>query len=260
LLALIGSGPGAAADAPFALRAENDRLSLDAEDAPLEEVLEEIVKQVGVEIIIHGEIQRVVSVEFSDIPLEEGLKRLIRDFDHVFVYAATEGGGVSVQELIIYAGEGVGRYEASTPGPITPQKRRSPLKLKGTSLESLASALEDEDPEVREEAVDLLADSEDERAVLYLSEVLLNDEDEDVRESAAMALEDLGDQRAIGALIRALRDPEAGVRESAVDALAEIGGEEVVGPLMDTLGDEDEDVRETAADALEELTGKDFGL
>jgi len=258
-LTVFAPSLGLPADPSFVVRVTNNTLTLRAANAPLQDVLNEIVKQLEIPIVVHGELDRPLSAEFSEVPLEEGLKRLIKGFNHVFLYDAGKVGEEHppLRKIIIYAEEtqGMGQFPpprstASSSQPSQPQKK--------VPLESLVKALSDKDAETREDAVDALAESEDARAVSHLIKVMLDDGDEDVREAAAMALEDLGDQKAVASLIRALGDPYAGVRESAAEALGALGGEQVIRPLMGLLRDEDEDVREAAAEALKKLTGKDF--
>lgn len=296
LVSLFTSLPGLPADAPFALHAKNNRLTLSVEDADLVKVLSEIVDQTGIRVVIYGQLDKTISTRFSDLPLDEGLRRVVRDFNHVFIYDVGKGKKENpvIREVIIYAEGGEIQKDRETPterisrSVITPQEGASP-ELEKASLESLVGALKNSNPDVREEAVDLLAELNDRRATPYLAEVLLKDVNEDVRASAADALGEIGSKEAIGSLTRALndpeayvresvvdaladlegkeaigllaralRDPDAEVRESAVDALADLGGEEVVDPLMVALRDEDEDVREAAEDALEELRRKGF--
>jgi len=252
-------GDSGAGGPPFVLQVEDNLLTLKLKDAPLEKVLTEIAHQAGIQITVYGPMEGYLSAEFSEVPVEKGLRRLMRDFNYVFIYGAEKRkkGDPPIRELIIYAKEGGGPHKRISPRVIAPQEQPS-LGPKQASLEGLVKALGDKDPEVREEAVYSLAEMRDERVIAYLAEVLRNDKDEDVRESAAEALGDLRDKRAVAPLVEALRDKDPGVRESVVDALGEIGGEEVVSPLMDALRDGDEDVREAAADALEEITGRDF--
>jgi hypothetical protein len=252
-------GDSGAGGSPFVLRVEDNLLTLKLKDAPLEKVLTEIAHQAGIQITVYGPMEEYLSAEFSGLPMEKGLRRLMRDFNYVLIYGAEKGkrGDPPIKELMIYAKEGKGPHKRISPRVIAPQERPS-RRLKRGSVEALLKALGDKDPEVREEAVYSLVDIRDERVIVHLTQVLLNDTDEEVRESAAEALGDLRDKRGIAPLVEALRDKDTGVRESAVDALGEIGGDEVISPLMDALRDEDEDVREAAADALEDITGRDF--
>jgi HEAT repeat protein len=251
------STPGA----PVIIRVSNNLLTVKLKDVPLEKALTEIANQAGIQIVSYGPLEGIVSADFTELPLDEGLRRLIRDLDHIFIYheGKSRGSEPEVKKVLIYSKTGKKPNEGLRTSLIGPQKRPTqgpPV----ASPEFLVKALEDKDPEVRQEAVDRLAESKDERAVTELIKVLLKDKDEDVRESAADALGELGDERAVAPLVQALKDRDAGVRESAVDALRHIGGEAVIRPLMDALKDEDEDVREAAAEALKELTGRDISL
>jgi hypothetical protein len=260
VLGVSSSRGSSTVGSPPVIRFSNNLLTVKLKDAPLEKVLTEIAGQAGIQIIFYGLLEGLVSADFTDLPLDEGLRRLIRDFDHIFIYGGDKkrDSEPEVKKVLVYSKKGTKPNEASRTSLIGPQKRPA-QGPPAVSQEFLVKALEDKDSEVRQEAVDRLAESKDEKAIIHLTKVLLNDKDADVRESAAEALGDIGDERAVAPLVQALKDKDAGVRESAVDALARIGGEQAIGPLMDALKDEDEDVREAAADALKKLTGKDFG-
>lgn len=262
VLGLGASGDSGTGSSSFVLKVKDNLLTLKANDIPLKEVLTEIVNQTGIHILIHGELEEVLSADFSGLPLDEGLRRLIKDSNYVFIYETGKGKGGEppIKQVIIYSKKGGGPTERLESRVMVPEKREKhlPETLEEASLDSLVRALKDKDPGVREEAVDRLVELDDRRVIIPLTRVLLQDSAPDVRETAAEALGELGDKRAVRPLVQALRDREAGVRESAVDALAEIGGQEAINALKGALRDEDEDVREAAADALEEMTEKDF--
>jgi len=76
----------------------------------------------------------------------------------------------------------------------------------------------------------------------------LEDENLGVRLSSVRALGRIGDRQAVPALIKAL---EVGyVRESAIDALGEIGDPRAVGPLIKLLSERSSSIRESAKKAL----------
>ena len=256
---LSASGEPKAGGSAFFVRVKDNLLTVKLKDVPLEKVLTEIVNQTGIQISIDGPMEELVSADFSDLPLDEGLKRLLRDFNHIFIYrgAKARAPEPEIRKVIIYSKRGEISDKRLEPRVIRPEKR-PPRKLKQAPRESLVRAPEDKNERVEDKTVDLTPELKDEKSIVELTAVLLNDNDEEARDEAAQALGDLRDSRAIGALIQALKDKDAGVRESAVDALGTIGGEEVLRPLMDSLKDEDEDVREAAAEALKNLTGKDF--
>jgi hypothetical protein len=244
---------------PFVVTAKENLLTVKAKDIPLERVLGEIANQTLIEIVLYGPPGELVSADFSDLPLEKGLKRLTHHCNHVLIYRPGKANtaNLEIKAMLIFSKERGRSRESLESTVIIPQERASP-ELGEASFDSLAQALQHKDAEVREKAVDRLAELKDERAAMLLGEVLVNDRDSDIRESAAEALGDLGGPKATESLIRALKDKDAGVRESAVESLTTVGGDEAVRPLMDALVDEDEDVREAAALALKKITGETF--
>lgn len=79
----------------------------------------------------------------------------------------------------------------------------------------------------------------------------LNDTDPDVREEAAKALGEIGDSEAVDPLIQALKDTDPRVRASAVEALGKIGEKrKSVVQLRKALKDSDPEVKSNAEAAL----------
>jgi beta-lactamase regulating signal transducer with metallopeptidase domain len=117
---------------------------------------------------------------------------------------------------------------------------------------ALANALNDENPAVRQQAMQALAQM---RSPLAFEPMLaaLKDTDPDVRHQAAFSLGELDDPRAVGPLTAALKDSVADVRQQAAFALGQIGDASAVQPLVAALKDADEDVREQAAFALGQI-------
>jgi type II secretory pathway component GspD/PulD (secretin) len=60
----------------FQVKVSNGSLSLEARDAPLAKVFEEIGKQAGITVESNFDPAERVSMRFEKVPLEEGIKRL----------------------------------------------------------------------------------------------------------------------------------------------------------------------------------------
>ncbi len=75
----------------------------------------------------------------------------------------------------------------------------------------------------------------------------LNDENEDVREQALAVLAGMRDPRAIPGLLKALRDPSAEVRGQALNGLAQFDTPEATEGVLSALKDQSADVRQRAA-------------
>lgn len=109
--------------------------------------------------------------------------------------------------------------------------------------------LDDPSPEVREDAVESLADLGNSEAITGLR-YALSDQSNTVRRLAIEGLASIGSDEAIAALVLVLDDPDVDLRELAIDELADIGTETALIVLQAFLADEDPRVRELAKEEL----------
>lgn len=117
------------------------------------------------------------------------------------------------------------------------------------SVESVARALDDKSPLVREGAAGVLGDVGDEgRAGLLIAKV--SDPDPAVRAEVVRALGRLRAPGAEASLIEAARDPSGSVRQAAADALRSYHSDDAVAALRRLTKDPIGAVRQTALDAL----------
>lgn len=119
-------------------------------------------------------------------------------------------------------------------------------------VDALRRALGDPAPEVRESALQLVAE-------LQLTEFagavysLLTHRSVEVRTAAARCAGQLGGPGAVDALARLLADPDPGVRAAAIQGLATSGGPGTASTIASALGDRDIAVVRAAAQALATL-------
>ena len=252
--ALADSKNNMVKESSFVVQVKEKFLTVKVKDISLKKILREIANQAWIKIVFYGPGEEMLSADFSDIPLDKGLKRLTRDTNYAFIYGPKKTKMVEpeIREIVIYPKIGNSTIKSVKPTIIVPEQQALEV-LKEAFLVSLFKGLEDKDPLVREATIVFLSEFKDERVIKHLMEVLLNDEDEDVRASAAKVLGYFRNQRAIDPLIEALQDKDAWVRENVAVALGQIGGNRVISPLMEILVDEDKDVRNAAAHALEEI-------
>ena len=93
--------PGLAAPSPasaprlppgqYALQLDNGRLSVQANDADLREVLQAIGREQAVEVTIDPQVQGTVTTSFTNLPLKEGLRRLTGSYAILFMREPTSG-------------------------------------------------------------------------------------------------------------------------------------------------------------------------
>jgi HEAT repeat protein len=120
------------------------------------------------------------------------------------------------------------------------------------SVQQLETLLnEAPDPQVRREAVYLIADAGKADDAALVGQALY-DPDSRVRESAVEALTGIGDETSADWMLVALGDPDPHIRRTAVEALGEIGGVTAKLLLQQSLLDADAGVREAAEQMLAE--------
>ena len=119
-----------------------------------------------------------------------------------------------------------------------------------TAVDNLSNAL---NPEVREQAAEVLAEIGSDRAVETLAHAMFNDPEESVRDASTASMASLEYER----LARILQEnPDPLLRRAAAKSLGRKGDPRALSALSDSLvnrPDSDEDVREAAAAALGDL-------
>ena len=75
------------AEAEVIYNKKEGRLSVNALNSPLTEILREVSKKTGVIIKMDSAIDNPVTVEFNDLTLEEGLKEIIMPYSYVMTFS-----------------------------------------------------------------------------------------------------------------------------------------------------------------------------
>jgi len=265
---IINKHQGLFADTPpgeeiFDIKFNNGQLSAKLKNSPLEKVLKEIMEQSGARIWLNDAIDATVTMEFQNVPVREGVRRILKDKNYAFLYAPNEikEGKLSIisasksKEIFTKTKEESPKKHPQKPVPPTAKKGKA--KKEKPPFESLVKdALENEDAGKREDAIVALGESKDKKAIETIAKALVNDPSEDVRLSSIDALLEIGDKSVAEPLSQALKDRDPWVRESAVEALGEVGGEAAIEFIKGALNDEDGSVRELAQETLEELNAK----
>lgn len=250
------------------IRVENGMLTLFVKETPLIDILDKLSDQTGMGYEIYVDTGRKITANYSNIPLDEGLKRLLSPANLIIVYSAKKIATriVNIKKVIVYdqsgsnrgqrtkketSGSGNGRDEERKTGMNPNNKPEKTDAIK--SLEAYAEQLNDADSDIREEAVIYMADEYEEAALIYLEQALVLDGDDDVRIAAAEEIGELESDEGIEILAKGLNDPDEDVREAVVDALGEIRGKKALPVLHKALKDRNKDIREAAAELIEEI-------
>ena len=253
------------------------RMTVKLVDAPLMKVLRSIADQLGARIVFHAPTDKTLSLEFKDLSVEDGLRRLLQGRNYVFYYVASDGprreaSSVKLTQVRIFgdgmdrdtqvlAGTDAKRLAAGKDGAAPREGTESPKETGSRkSISELARALTDEqDSALRKAAVEALGKTRSDEAVDPLATALSQDSSAAVREAAAHALGKTWSENAVEPLTMALlSDSNAGVREEAAWGLAQTAGQEAVAALTQALTqDRRWYVRDAAASALGTIGGTD---
>jgi hypothetical protein len=236
-------------------------LTVDVRDAPLGDVVRVIGERTGARVVMPNNISSRVTGAFTRVPLEEGIKRLLRGHSLVLVYATTAGGGdgVVLSEIqVVGSSPPLPYVQARTdPDPADrPARLRAVRMLDGRRDAEAAADLirmlsEDPDPVIRAVAATGLGRVRTAAAATALTAALA-DQAVSVRIQGVHGLRMVGGVGALGLLREVLtRDPDSRVRRAAARAVAELPGEDAAWVLQAATSDPDESVREEAAGAFE---------
>ncbi len=245
---------------------EDGLLTLSVQVVPLDSILQELASQTGISFEMKSDVERTITVKFTDLPLVEGLRRILNPDSFVIEYDDGNGSGSEeINKIIVYgnsssSGRRIGALPKRSPtGRVGSATRRVPQRLPETepdpeqSLESYGSLLKDPDPELREEAISDMVDDFGVASLPYLEKALVSDGNDDVRVAAAGLIGGLEEQRGIAVLAKGLNDLDEDVRMAVVEALGEIGGLATMPVLEKASSDNNEDVRDAAKYLIEEL-------
>ena len=241
-ISLSGRASEAAAAQPVSpsgihVEVQQGLMTVDVRGAPLADLLRVIEERAAVRVTIHGGNSPLVTDSFTDLPVDEGIERLVRGSGLVLTYAPSQrGAGVSVlKEVRVY---------------LTPPQAAMPAAANGTKPPSPARRVEQE-RSARLREIRTLARQRDEAAASALAQILALDLDPTVRVKAVAALGKLGGTEAAMALSMALMDQDPSVRVQAARALGQVEGDQATPALGGVLmGDSDPRVRRAAARAL----------
>jgi hypothetical protein len=106
------------------VRLENDRLTVRLRDVPITDVLQDLATQTGAQV--RGQVReaRDVTVTFDDVPLSDGLARLLGDQAFALVYGS--GGRLKAVRLLGEGGVAVQASAKKVPGERPPFPGRLP--------------------------------------------------------------------------------------------------------------------------------------
>jgi hypothetical protein len=194
LLLAGGARDAAGADPALVVQVDGGRLTLHASGVALRSVLRAVAGAGNLTLVLDAPLEEEVTIALDDVPLDEGVRRLLGSRDHVLVYAATTLTLVRVETP---------RGTAPAPRGLVAFLPEGDSTARVKALEALADTdavsfdllldlvLRDPTAAVRTRALELLREREADDARVH--DVVLmasrNDPDREVREAAASLLE-----------------------------------------------------------------------
>lgn len=220
-------------------------LTVDAHDAPLAILLEVIGEEADFDVMVENGFDVTVTKVFTDVPLEQGLRRLLAETSFMMSFKDSEGTKI-LYTLRVYAALEDGDAKPHQPA-VTAVEEPSLADTEAWILDRLKSPQRG----ARIVAVRRLARLEPEAAARIAARVLETEADSVVRGQTAATLGKIGGDGASSLLQQALADEAAMVRMHAIRALRLVGAEQATTVLGRVLTeDPDQEIRLMALETL----------
>ncbi|MFQ5580679.1 MAG: HEAT repeat domain-containing protein [Nitrospiria bacterium] len=274
------TAPSSALKGSLAIGISNGLLTAEVRESSLREVLETIVRMSGITIFLDSEIDGTVTFGFHNLPLDEGLRRILHKKNASFIYSikssrhnknvisrlervhviAGDAYGTSPDVLLLTQAEidafGNGDTTHRSRSAISREKHEETSGEKSKEKEAIealeAVLLKDKNKHQRAKAAKNLEKMQGTDAIDTLTLALLGDDDSSVRKASARALGKMWSEETVDSLrLSLLDDPRSQVRATAAQALGNTWSEDAIDPLSSALlEDPRRRVRESAAQAL----------
>jgi hypothetical protein len=210
-------------------------LDVDVQKVPLGEVFSEIERQSAVRFEVADSVyDQVVSERFSDLPLVQGIRRLLIGRDYMIDHTPPTSSQGPVSMIVRVLGDSRAASRVPRPAPPPGEDPDEAAWQRAQQLRELASdadastmtvaverAIRDPYDTVRETALELVEAMEEEQAPARLvAEVALHDANPQLRIAALDVLDFLSDVHrdvVFETLMLALNDPDEDVQELARD-------------------------------------------
>ena len=229
-------GLTASSQQPFEVKWAGQRLTVRAAAAPLVDVVREVSRLTGVEVIGAEKLTGPISTEFTDLPLEEALARVLAQVNYAVKHEPAQPGAADRRIAIHVLSMSVGVADATLTGP-----------MNIPALESMLAAEAAEVAEEKEEDADD-PDMDELRQEETLQLAKLN------------ANEAFGPKATVASLVKLFDNPPNDADRIRVEALKALGARpmpEVQTVLVRALTEDSWDVRMAAIEILSRATDPD---
>jgi len=231
---------------------EQGRLSVNAVDVPLKNLLSAIEDKSGIVIDLKDSnaAAKRSSVDFKKLLPAPAFREILQNLNFAFFYSGTRLARV----LILPSGDRAPpktRSELTNPSHIGQPLLRvehAPLKV-GATPRLQEEINRDSDVTAKLDAIEAMADADDPKSIAALGDAL-TDQNRKVKEAALRVLADKKGPNITHMLRRGLNDLDPEFRIEVLETLADRGD---LDSLRKAVADQNPEVRETAADLLGNL-------
>jgi hypothetical protein len=232
--------PAAAKRAPPITFTLDGKLSVTVTRMSLRAVLLEISRRAQLPILLSDTyVDRLVSIDMRDVPVDDGLRQLLSPFDAFYLYSSDEEKSPgSIKTVWVFE-----RGEGRDLQPVPPEQ--------WASTKELERQLDDPDPEVRAETFEALVERQGEKGLATVRKGL-SDPDDSVRLrtlSSAIDVEMDIPARELEPLILDVQGSSQAMRVLALQAIADKPEAEAIATTL--ANDPDDMVRQQALLILE---------
>ena len=234
----------------LSMRVENDRVTADITDCPLQNVLEELASRTGIIFEVRSQENPPVSVHLARISLQEAIQRIASGSNIMFLYEDKAEPERITLVRVIPRGNPIPQPGLVYLGTGSVTKSNEDVETPDQALKVLA---ESTNVEARERAIELLVRTKSDSAVGALMACML-DPAPTIRMAAIEGLAALGDRTALPEILKSLRDANPGVRQSATTAVALLGDARNLRDLRPLTADKNASVAAAAETAMRKLS------
>lgn len=237
--------PAEAKNTAIAIKWQQQSLSIDADNIPLNHILAEISHQTGLEFKNSESLKEPITLHLTSISLREGLQKLLSHLDYFIIETSTSQKETTKIVVVI-----LGQWQTPSNSPNTINTKES------FSEGSTDTTNEIPDPNTRLTTIQqLVADSNNKNIqdALYKA---ANDPEPSIREIAYQQLQAQGDSNLENILLDAAKSPDNDVRRTAISFIAKSSASYALEVMRNATEDSHIDVRYVSFQELSSTTGE----
>lgn len=235
LLFFLFSSQMLAEAAPLEVKWKGCLLSVKAEGVPLSIIIREISSQTGLRVSGSEQLEKPVTIHFSNLTLHEGLKKLLAYLNYTLLLEKSTPDGDLLPTLLLVVGS-TGNGIMSIDIISSEEDNYLQILDRNTRLLRIMELLRT----TPDQAVEVLRDA-------------TVDNDIDIRHLAFQQLSQMTSDKGLPAIKVRLDHPDPEIRMMAIEAMASKGEEYALEVALSALNDSEESVRNMAEGILHEL-------